>query len=252
MTTASDIITQLQAQSSDQYRQNIIKLGIPAQTCIGVSTGNIRQLAKTLDKSPQLAHELWVSGYHEARLLAVLLWDKKSITLDEAQTLMNDVISWDLCDHLCKNLLLKLPGYETLIPQWVHSAHLYQKRAAYTLIASRAVHDKKLTADDIDHYLQMIITYSDDDRLHVKKAISWALREIAKIDTTTQEKALLTAHELIQSTNKARIWIGKDALKELETLIAVPGRKRLISSQSKMGQEASTTATTDQTDSPSQ
>lgn len=33
------------------------------------------------------------------------------------------------------------------------------------------------------------------------------------------------------------MWIGKDALKELENLVSVEGRGRLISSNSKMGKE---------------
>ncbi|WP_423069635.1 DNA alkylation repair protein [Dendrosporobacter quercicolus] len=53
-------------------------------------------------KSNELGYALWNTGYHEAKLLAVLVFDRKTFTLQEAEQLMSHVFSWDLCDHLCK------------------------------------------------------------------------------------------------------------------------------------------------------
>ena len=105
-----EIITQLQGMSNEKYKANVVKMGIPEANSIGVSTGEVRKLAKTIEKSNALAYALWESGYHEARLLAVLLFDKKTLTIKEAAKLMDDVISWDLCDHLCKNLIVTIKG----------------------------------------------------------------------------------------------------------------------------------------------
>jgi len=234
---SSQIIDQLKSMSSDKYKANVIKMGIPEHSSLGVSTGEIRTLAKKLEKSNALATELWDTGYHEARLLAVLLFDKKNTPLEEVKKLMSQVISWDLCDHLCKNLIIKIKGYEELIPLWVYSEQLYEKRAAFTLIAAGVVHEKNLTDNILDGYLDIVQTYSDDDREHVKKAVSWALREIGKKDFNYNEKAILLARELIEHGTKAQSWIGKNALKELETLVQVEERGRLITSKSKMGQQ---------------
>ena len=188
-----------------------------------------------MGKDNALAHDLWNTGYHEARLLAVLIVDKKQFSLQEAEAFMHDVISWDLCDHLCKNLLIQLKGYEDLIEKWCDAEATYMKRAAFTLMASAAIHEKNLQMEALDHYLTLIRTYSDDEREHVKKSVSWALREIGKRDFDYQEKAVLLAHDLMENGNKAQKWIGKDALKELEKLVKAEGRSRLISSDSRMG-----------------
>jgi len=230
----NEIIDELKKMSSEKYKANVVKLGIPEENSIGVSTGDIRKFAKLLSKSNDLAFELWETGYHEAKLLAVLVFDKKTILLKEAANLMKDVQSWDLCDHLCKNLLLKLAGYQNLIFDWSQSEGTYYKRAAFTLIASAAIHEKKLSEEIIADYLRLIQENSCDEREHVKKAVSWALREIGKRDFDCQEKAVLVAYELKQSTNKYQSWIGKDALKEIENLVKVEGRGRLISADSKM------------------
>ena len=150
---------------------------------------------------------------------------------------MDEVVSWDLCDHLCKNLIIKMKDYDCFIKEWSRSSETYKLRAAFTLIASSAIHDDKLDEEAIDEYLMLIRECSNHPHEHVKKAVSWALREIGKIDYCNNEKALILAKELKENGNKTQLWIAKDALKEIENLVKVEGRKRLISAKSKMGRE---------------
>lgn len=235
--TCDEIIQELKSNASEKYRANVVKMGIPAEHSIGVSTAVVRAMAKKTGKSKELANELWDSGYHEAKLLAVLVFDKRAISHEKIERLMDDVHSWDLCDHLCKNLIIKLKNYGAFITQWVGSTHTYKKRAAFTLIASSAIHSKSVTDDTLDDYLRIIETYSDCEQEHVKKAVSWALREIGKRNFAYAEKAILLAHEMKECGNKTQAWIAKDALKELETLVKVAERGRLISSNTQMGKE---------------
>lgn len=229
------IIKELKALSSEKYKENVMKLGIPEHSSLGVSTGDVRKLAKTIEKSNELAFECWSSGYHEAKMLACLIFDTNTMKLDDLPPLMKEVFSWDLCDHLCKNLILKLKNYQVMIDEWCQSDQTYIKRAAFTLIASTLIHSKELSDECIEHYLEIIKENSYDGREHVKKAVSWALREIGKRDFVCQVKAVLLAHELILSEKKPQVWIGKDALKEIENLVSVEGRGRLISVDSMMG-----------------
>ncbi|WP_322200215.1 DNA alkylation repair protein [Acutalibacter intestini] len=166
----SEVIAELKIRASEKYKANVVRMGIPEQYSLGVSTAEVRSLAKKMQKSNELALGLWVTGYHEARLLAVLLMDPKGMTKDGVEQLIGDVISWDLCDHLCKNLLIKMDCRSALIEGWITSSQTYRKRAAFTLIASSVVHDKKLTDDMLDYYLGLIARYSDDEREHAKKA----------------------------------------------------------------------------------
>lgn len=45
------------------------------------------------------------------------------------------------------------------------------------------------------------------------------------------------AHELLNNGNKTQIWIAKDVIKELENMVKVEGRTRLISTKTQMGRE---------------
>lgn len=231
-----EIVEYLKAEASEKYKTNIVKMGIPAENCIGVSTAILRKLSKGLEKSNKLAFELWNTHYHEARLLSVFLFNSKTLTFSDIDNLMAEVISWDLCDHLCKNLIIKLENYEEYIFNWITANHIYKRRAAFILIASAAIHDKKIAQDTLDLFLKLISENSNSEHEHIKKAVSWALREIGKIDFDFNEKALVVAHELLKTGNKTQIWIAKDTIKELENVTKTEGRKRLISVNSKMGQ----------------
>lgn len=232
----TEIIDFLKSEASEKYKNNIVRLGIPENDCIGVSTATLRRLAKKLEKSNRLAYELWNSHFHEARLLAVFLFHEKELTFYDIDKLMSEVISWDLCDHLCKNLIINLANYEDYITSWITDNHVYKKRAAFTLIASAATHDKKISQESLDRYLNLIFENSTSDHDHIKKAVSWALREIGKIDFESNKKALLVAHKLLETGNREQIWIAKDVIKELKNVTKTDGRKRLISANSKMAQ----------------
>ncbi len=41
-----EIIKELQSQASEKYKANVVKMGIPEEHCIGVSTGEVRNIAK--------------------------------------------------------------------------------------------------------------------------------------------------------------------------------------------------------------
>lgn len=161
--------------------------------------------------------------------------DKMKTDNSLVENLMNDVISWDLCDYICKNLIIKLTNYEDFIYKWCNEDKIYLKRAAYCLISTSIIKFKSIDDDKIANYLELISRYSDDSRIHVKKAISWALREIGKMNHYTHDKALLTAYELCENSNTNKKWVGKTAFKELNELVAISERKRLISSKTKMG-----------------
>ena len=142
--TSNEIPSELKALSSEKYKANVVKLGIPETCSIGVSTADVRKLAKKRAGTIPWPMNCGTRDTMRQDSLRYWSWIKRSLQLQEAETLMYDVISWDLCDHLCKNLLIKMKGYEELIEKWCDSEATYTKRAAFTLMASAAIHEKSL------------------------------------------------------------------------------------------------------------
>lgn len=238
----TEILDILKQQSSNKYKINVVKMGIPEQNSIGVSTQVLRKITRNIPKPKRnkvLSQSLWATGYHEAKILAILIgaYNYNDYSKDEILFFMDGIHSWDLCDIFCKSILIKRKDFDSLIEEFIKNDALYYKRAGFTLLAAMSTHSA-LSDEQVAYYLSLIPTFSIDDRLHVKKAASWALRELGKIDESSKEKSIIVANQLAKSGNKAHQWIAKDALKELNTLIRVDGRSRLISSKSKMGKEA--------------
>lgn len=226
----SQIITQLKLKSNEKYKQNVARLGIPAHMAIGVPMPVVRRMSKELGHDQQLADQLWQTGFHEARLLAVLVADPERIPMATIEHWLAEVVSWDLCDHLCNNLLIAVPACAKRIPKWAKDEREFVRRAAFALMCSLSIHETEIAKAYIDDYLRLIRAYAHDGRNYVKKAVSWALREIGKKDRDygVLDETIALATELSQSQSAAERWVGKDALKELESLMAIDGRRRLV------------------------
>ena len=104
-----------------------------------------------------------------------------------------------------------------MIEKWRHSDEEFVKRAAFVMIATLAVHDKKQPDETFEAMLPHIVEATDDDRNFVKKAVNWALRGIGKRNMHLNKLAIATAEQLIVMPNSSDIWIGKDALLELRS-----------------------------------
>jgi 3-methyladenine DNA glycosylase AlkD len=83
------------------------------------------------------------------------------------------------------------------------------------MIAGRTVHAKKLPDETFLPYLALIEAAAGDNRNFVRKAVNWALRQIGKRSLALHEPALALAERLAASDDRAKRWIGRDAVKEL-------------------------------------
>ena len=83
------------------------------------------------------------------------------------------------------------------------------------MIAWAAVHLKKRARRDVRRLARPHRRHATDGRNFVKKAVSWALRQTGKRSLALHPPALALAERLAASEDRARRWIGRDAVKEL-------------------------------------
>jgi len=107
-------------------------------------------------------------------------------------------------------------AYEKVF-QWGQREEEFVKRAAFTLIALLAVHDKKATDKKFEQFFPLIIRAANDNRNYVKKGVNWALRHIGKRNIELNKKAIILAGEIQKIQSKSAKWIASDALRELES-----------------------------------
>jgi 3-methyladenine DNA glycosylase AlkD len=98
---------------------------------------------------------------------------------------------------------------------WSQRTEEFTKRAGFVLMAVLAVHDKKATDRQFEAFLKQIRKAAADDRSFVKKAVSWALRQIGKRNPALNRKAIAVAGDIQRLESSAARWVANDALREL-------------------------------------
>jgi 3-methyladenine DNA glycosylase AlkD len=210
-----EIIQKLQSLANPENVKGMARYGINQKNNLGISIYQLRPLAKEIGRNHALALRLWDSKLHDARLLACFIDDPKQITREQMDAWIKDFDSWDICDQACTSLFdLSSLAYEKVY-QWAGYEKEFVKRAAFSLIAGLAVHDKNAMDKDFERFLPILVQNAVDERNYVKKAVNWALRNIGKRNLHLNKAALKTAKEIQKIDSKSAQWIASDAIREL-------------------------------------
>lgn len=212
-----EILERLKSLSSPDAVAHMARFGINPNKAYGVSIPNLRGLAREIGRNRPLAHNLWASGIHEARILASMIDNPKEVTPDQMESWVKDFDSWDVCDQCCSNLFDKTDYAYQKAAAWSSRDEEFVKRAGFVLMACVAVHDKKAEDNELLKFLPIVKREAIDDRNFVKKAVNWALRQIGKRNLNLNRKAIHTAKEIQQMESKSARWIASDALRELNS-----------------------------------
>lgn len=204
----------LYAAAAPGRREEHTRVKAGNSSAIGVRVPDLRRIARLAGKDHALAQQLWATNVHEARQLAAMVDDPALVTEAQVDAWVADFDSWDLCDGVC-NLFERTPFAEAKIHEWAARDEEFVKRAAFTLIAYRAVHDKKAPDDRFLAYLPLIRQHASDDRNFVKKAVNWALRQVGKRNEPLRLAAIACAEEIQRDGTRSGRWIAADALREL-------------------------------------
>jgi len=211
------LLDELRTFSDPAYLQNIGRLGVKGKNMLGVCLPDLRKIAKKYDKDHTLASALWKTGIHEACILASMLDEVAAVTPQQMEQWVQDFDSWDLCDQVCSNLFCYTPFAYDKALQWSERYGEFTKRAGFVMMAELAIHDKQAQDALLAAFFPIIEREAYDQRNYVKKAISWALRQIGKRNATLHAMALLVGERLAIHELPAARWVGKDVLKELNS-----------------------------------
>lgn len=223
MPTTTQVVDMLKARADPKNLAGMARYGIAVDKRLGVPIPELRQIAKETGHNHKLALDLWRTGIQEARILASMIAAPSELSEQTMESWVGDFDSWDLCDQTCMNLFDRSPLARRKIGEWSRRKEEFVKRAAFALIACLASHDKQAPDEDFIQFLTVIKRGAADERNFVKKAVSWALRNIGKRNPRLNRAAIEVAEALRQMDSKAARLIGSNALQELRSE-AVRGR----------------------------
>lgn len=223
MAEVRTVLARLKELGGPSRLPGMASVGIRVDRAFGVGMPAVRRLARELGTDHALAVALWDSGVREARLLAALVEDPDAVTDGQAERWVADLDSWDVCDHTC-GLFLRTRFAERKIRAWTRREEPFVRRAGFVLIARDAVHRKDAPDTAFERRLPAIRRGALDERNEVRKAVSWALREIGKRSPHLNRLAVEEAERLVSLGSRSARWVGRDALRELRSQ---PVRRRL-------------------------
>ena len=208
-------LTALEKMSTRRDRENLTRFGITTSKAFGVSMANLQVLAKRLGRSHELASALWDTGWYEARLLSSFVGDPARLTPAQMDRWCRDFDNWGICDTVCFHLFDRTPYAWAKVAQWSDAQGEFVKRAAFALLASLALHDKRTGDNAFIECLPLIERAASDKRNFVKKGVSWALRLVGRRNQALNLAAVAAARRLLASPEAAARWVGRGALREL-------------------------------------
>lgn len=225
--SAEALLGAMRANANPANVDGMKRYGINAAGTLGVSMPFLRDLARltkrSFPKDRAVRHEiaglLWSSGVHEARILAALVDVPALVDEDQMERWVADLDSWDVCDQLCGNLFDKTDLAWRKAEEWAARGPEFVKRAGFVLMTQLAVHDKSASDERFEVFLPIAVREAPDERIYVKKAINWTLRQIGRRNAKLHTLSIKTAEEILARypRSKAARWIARDALRELQS-----------------------------------
>jgi 3-methyladenine DNA glycosylase AlkD len=213
---AERVLAELRSLADPSQLAGMARFGIATDRALGgIGMPRLRRMARDLRPDHGLAEELWATGLHEARLLAAFVDDPALVTVEQMERWAGDFDSWDLCDTVCGSLFDRTPFAYDRAVAWSSREGEFVKRAGFAMMAWLAVHDREAGDERFLAFLPHVERGARDDRKLVRRAVSWALRQIGKRNAHLNAEAVASAERIRTQGSRSARWVASDALREL-------------------------------------
>jgi 3-methyladenine DNA glycosylase AlkD len=214
LVTVGEILSELR-QSGETQRIAALRRSGAGSPAFGVGLPMLRSLAKRIGHDHKLALALWRTAVREPRILASLIDEPERVTKGQMDRWAETFDSWEICDQCCQNLFAQTAFALDKAVEWTQRPEEFVKRAAFVLVAVRAVHDKRADDQTFDDLLPTLVAAADDERLYVRKGASWALRQIGKRSDGLRTRVLVAVSPCLDSDGRGLRWVARDVSRKL-------------------------------------
>jgi 3-methyladenine DNA glycosylase AlkD len=110
----------------------------------GVKWGDMRKLAKTIRTNHELAIELWDSGEHESRIVALLIADPALATRANLERMARQIDTYVEIDEFAA-YVARTPWLDPLAERWTGARREWISACDWTLVSQQALAENGLT-----------------------------------------------------------------------------------------------------------
>lgn len=223
--TVSEVIALLEAERDERGIRNWEKLGTSTagMRSYGIGLTQLRKLAKRIGRDRELAHALWKSDVHEARVIALLIDDPARITREQAEEQVEELAGGLLAYVFasCDATLAKTSFVVELADQWVRSDDPVRRDCGYGLLyeASKFSGKKAPSEEFFLAHVERIAQTIGTELERVRLAMGSALMGIGKRSAVLNKAALQVARDVgpIEFTSVSGECEPFDVVKHLTT-----------------------------------
>lgn len=191
------------------------KFGIKADNSLGIYQKELKNLAKEIGQNNKLATELFDTGIYEAKILCSKIYDPACISEKQMDLWASHFDNWEICDSFCMGFFAKSNHALAKASEWSGAESEFVKRAGFVIMAAYGFSEKEIGNEVFEGFFVPIEREVEDDRIYVKKAVNWALRNIGKRNIDLQRKSIIVANRILATDSKSAKWIARNALSEL-------------------------------------
>ncbi|MBA3943500.1 MAG: DNA alkylation repair protein [Herpetosiphonaceae bacterium] len=185
------ILDQLKALGTEQARKTYRKHGVSGDQ-YGVSYAELKNLKKNIKVNHDLAKQLWSSGIHDARILALMIADPQDADSVLLDSWADDLENYPLSDAFSRYVAQTALAGEKM-EQWTQSDSEWIGTTGWNILRDLATNDKNLPDDYFERYLMTIERDLHNRKNRVRYAMNSALITIGGRNPQLEEKALAVA-----------------------------------------------------------
>lgn len=148
----------------------------------GIGLTKLRKFAKELGRDAKLAKALWKTKVYDAKVIALLIDDPRTLTQEQAEEQVEQLQGGYL-EHVfssCDATLAKAPFVVELLEKWVKSRDRVRRSAGYGLL-NEVSKDKRKSAPDeawFQEHLKRIDAQHAKQPMNVKMSMGFAVQGI--------------------------------------------------------------------------
>jgi 3-methyladenine DNA glycosylase AlkD len=190
----TDLMARLESLGTDQNRKVYRRHGA-GDNLFGVSYTGLKALKKEIKVNHPLALELWATGNHDARILAMMIADPRladeALLGEWARDLGNYMVADALSAYASQTALAR-----PLMERWTASSEEWIGTVGWNLLAHLALHDRSLPDAYFEPYLVTIERDIHSRKNRVRYAMNNALIAIGIRGDSLRGRALAAAGKI--------------------------------------------------------
>ncbi len=194
MANVQDVLTELEEAGTAQNRKVYARHGA-AQPMFGVSYKELGRIGKPLKIDHRLAVELWRSGNHDARVLALRIADPTAMTAALTLDWLADVDNYILVEALGK-LVAQSPVARSISDRLRDDPEEWPASLGWFIVACSAERDELWTADELEALVRQINDDIEARPNRVRHEMNGALIAIGLRDQDLRRAVLETASRI--------------------------------------------------------